>query len=102
MLAGLYDSKEKVARIQLNDELSIELYPAGGPELKPLLKLCRNLDKEQQALTIYLKEIPMLIDVLPKAVAQLMALGADQRIQRSRFRQMENMKIGLNSWHEKG
>jgi hypothetical protein len=92
MVAGLYDSKDKPAKVQVNDELTIELHPANGSNGRPCIKLCRNTGDEQQVVTIYLKEIPALVDLLPKTVAQLMALGGERRSQRSLMPQMEFVK----------
>jgi hypothetical protein len=93
MVAGLPEDKEKITRIRLNDELSIELHPATGPDPRPFLKLCRQVDLEEQAINIYLKEVPPLIEVLPRAIAQLMSLGAIQPVNQLRtFRQLEILK----------
>jgi hypothetical protein len=70
MVAGLYDGKDsKPAKIQINDELTIELHPANGAGGRPFIKLCRTTGDEQQTVTIYLKEIPALVEMLPKTVA---------------------------------
>jgi hypothetical protein len=93
MVAGLYDGKDnKPAKIQISDELTIELHPANGAGGRPFIKLCRNTGDEQQAVTIYLKEIPALVEMLPKTVAQLMALQAERRSQHGLPRQMEFVK----------
>ncbi len=93
MVAGLYDGKDnKPAKIQINDELSIELHPANGVDGRPCVKLCRNIGDEQQAVTIYLKEIPILVELLPKTVAQLMALQGERRSQWGLTRPMEFVK----------
>ena len=91
MIAGLHENKEKIAKIQLNDELIIELHPATDLDGRPYLKLSRITETEHQSLIIYLKEIPLLIDLLPKAVAQLMAFGAEQRTLRNKIRQQMDM-----------
>jgi hypothetical protein len=92
LIAGLHDNKEKIAKIQLNDELFIELHPATtDAEGRPFLKLSRMTQTEHQSLVIYLKEIPILIDLLPKAVAQLMAFGAEQRNLRNKIRQQMDL-----------
>lgn len=93
MVAGLHEDKDiKPAKIQVNDELSIELHPADGANERPCVKLCRNIEDEQQAVTIYLKEIPALIEMLPTAVAQLMALQGERRSQWGLARSMEFVK----------
>jgi hypothetical protein len=96
MVAGLHDHKEKTAKIQVTDELSIELHPAAGPNKRPCLKLCRYTDEEQQTINIYLKEVPLLIDFLPRSIAQLMALnaeqGAEQRHALNQIRRMDLLK----------
>lgn len=89
MVAGLHEGKDKIAKIQINDELSLELHPAADLNKRAFLKLCRSTDKEQQSLVIYLKEIPGLIDLLPRAVAQLMTVKGEQPSQRNRMRQMD-------------
>jgi hypothetical protein len=91
-VAGLYESKDKTAKVQVNDELTIELHPANGLDKRPFVKLCRNTESEQQVVTIYLKEIPLLVDVLPRTIAQLMALGAERRSQPSIIPPMEFIK----------
>jgi hypothetical protein len=91
MVAGLHESKDKVEKIQVNDELTIELHPAASPDKRPILKLCRNTENEQQSVSIYLKEVPLLIDFLPRAIAQLMALGAAQHNLR-KIRRVEILK----------
>lgn len=92
MVAGLHEGKDKTAKIQINDELWLELHPAADLNKRAFVRLCRNTEKEQQAITIYLKEIPGLIDLLPRAVAQLMTVNGDQPNQRNRTRQMDIIK----------
>lgn len=92
IVAGLYESKDKTTRVQVNDELTIELYPASGSDKRPCVKLCRNTEGEQQAVTIYLKEIPLLVDLLPRTIAQLMALGTERPSQPSIIPPMEFIK----------
>ncbi len=96
IVAGLHDHKEKTAKIQVNDELAIELHPATGPDTRPCLKLSRRNGNEQQSINIYLKEVPTLIDLLPRAIAQLMTLGAEpgaeQRHALNQIRRMELLK----------
>jgi hypothetical protein len=96
MVAGLHEHKEKFVKIQINDELAIELHPISGSDQRPYLKLCRQLDNEQQSINIYLKEIPLLIDFLPRSIAQLMALNAgrstDQRHEFNKISRLELLK----------
>jgi hypothetical protein len=96
MVAGLHENKEKIAKIQINDELAIELHPAVEPDQRPFLRLCRQSDGEQQAVNIYLKEVPLLIDFLPRSIAQLIAAGAAQGFEQRRalnqIRRMELLK----------
>jgi hypothetical protein len=96
MVAGLHENKEKIAKIQINDELTIELHPAVEPDKRPFLKLCRQHGGEQQAINIYLKEVPLLIDYLPRSIAQLIAVGAaqgaEQRLALNQIRRMELLK----------
>ena len=96
MVAGLHEHKEKFVKIQINDELTIELHPISGSDQRPYLKLCRQLDNEQQSINIYLKEIPLLIDFLPRSIAQLMALNAgrstDQRHEFNKISRLELLK----------
>jgi hypothetical protein len=100
MMAGQHDiNRDKTAKVQVNDELTIELHPVNGLDKRPFVKLCRTTETEQQAVTIYLKEIPFLVDLLPKIVAQLMALGGEQHSQRGLIRQMEFTK-GRPEWVE--
>ncbi|GAB4434288.1 MAG: hypothetical protein Fur0044_31640 [Anaerolineae bacterium] len=77
MVAGLHEHKEKFTKISINDELSIELHPTNGSDQRPYLKLCRQIDGESQSINIFLKEVPLLIDFLPRSIAQLMVLNAE-------------------------
>jgi hypothetical protein len=96
MVAGLHEQREKVTKLQVNDELIIELHPATGPDKRPFLKICRQAGSEQQSVNIYLKEVPHLIDFLPRSMAQLIALGAergmDQRQALNQIRRMDLLK----------
>lgn len=98
MVAGHLESKEKIERIQVNDELTIELHPAAGPDKRPLLKLCRIVDNEPQSINIYLKEVPLLIDFLPRAIAQLMALGAQYNLRKIHRVEVLKSKPELAEW----
>ncbi|MBI1882527.1 MAG: hypothetical protein HYR94_30500 [Chloroflexi bacterium] len=94
MVAGLHEHKEKFAKLPVNDELTIELHPAAEPDKRPFLKICRNSDTEQQSVNIYLKEVPQLIDFLPRSIAQLIALAAEQGTeQRHALNQIRRMDL---------
>jgi hypothetical protein len=96
MVAGLHEQKDKFIKIQINDELTIELHPTSGSDQRPYLKLCRQIDSDQQSINIYLKEVPLLIDFLPRSIAQLMALNGerspDQRRGLNKISRMELLK----------
>jgi len=96
MVAGLHEHKEKITKLDVNDELTIELHPAAGPDKRPFLKICRHIENEQQAINIYLKEVPLLIDFLPRAIAHLIAVsaerGAEQRQALNQIRRMDLLK----------
>jgi hypothetical protein len=93
MVAGPPESKEKTTHIQINEHLKIELHPAADSESRPFLRLSRRVEQEEQAINIYLKEVPALIEVLPRAVAQLLALATEQPVNQLRtFRQLEILK----------
>ena len=96
MVAGHLESKEKIEKIQVNDELTIELHPAAEPDKRPFLRICRHTDNDQQSVNIYLKEVPLLIDFLPRSIAQLIALGAErgpeQRRALNQIRRMDLLK----------
>ncbi|NJN93422.1 MAG: hypothetical protein HC875_04695 [Anaerolineales bacterium] len=96
MVAGLHEHKDKFTKISINDELSIELHPTSGSDQRPYLKLCRHVDGEPQSINIYLKEVPLLIDFLPRSIAQLMVLNAErgtyQRHALNKIRRMEVLK----------
>lgn len=96
MVAGLHEHKEKITKIQINDELTIELHPRTEPDKRPFLKICRHTDGEQQSVNIYLKEVPLLIDFLPHTIAQLIAVsaerGTDQGPALNQIRRMDLLK----------
>lgn len=96
MVAGQQEDKEeKITTLQVSDELIIELHPAAGPDKRPFLKLCRRSDLGQQAINIYLKEVPGLIDLLPHAIGQLMALGPEKPFQLRTFHQVDFLKKNI-------
>jgi hypothetical protein len=93
MVAGPPESKEKSTQIQISEQLTLELHPASDSESRPFLRLSRRVDQEEQAINLYLKEVPPLIEALPRAVAQLLALATELPVNQLRtFRQLEILK----------